>query len=830
MPVTRRAALALLVALTSLLASAAAVQALPYSKVGEFDEGYLLGVAVDQSSGDAYVAHYVIRGGVDRFRFDSTGQRVEEEHYVIGPEFFQYFGVAVDPENHDLYAYNSGEQEIQTFEPSGALVRHFTVTGGSGGIVQIASDANGDIYYPNQAAKTVQVFPASAKGPTPSPLVTVAPAGEHELVEPRGVASDLAGGRLYVVDSGNGGATPGRVQVFNFSGEWQETLAEDGAQDVTLDPVNGDLYVLALNSEGSCAPQSSPCYRVRAYHRGERTPFEEFGEGSIGGAGSIPDHLAVDHATGVVYVTVFNGKGLIFAPVELPKVSTGVATVSGTTGPTLTATLTGTVNPKGAPTTYHFEYAPSVGEYGTSAMRVPVPDAEAGEGIKEKQVSEAIGPQEQGAIEGSTTYHYRLVATAFGTLVTESPEADHTFTTPPLPPVVAAHAPSSVGHTEATLNGTVNPENQSTLWTFEYGTSPSYTASAPVLAAETTGSAPNTVSAQLPNLSPNTAYHYRLVARDGSCEAPPCEAQSPDQTLLTPPPPPRATTGPSSGVGRSTATISGTVTPGSEGPNSDTTWRFSYGPTEAYGQSAPLAEGDAGTGSGAVPVSAALEGLAPNTTYHYRLAAANNNHDSSSAPQLTEGKDHGFTTLPLEPLAGQGSGLSETAATLEGHANPSGHPLDYRFDYGTSTAYGQSTPLAPAGEGTEYAAVSATLTRLTAGVTYHYRLVVVGAGGETFSPDATFTLSTPAPAQGGNPFAPGPSAAAPFPTFPLLSTPLFPPVTEGGHGPRPLTNAQLLAKALRACAKKPKKKQARCKALARKRYGTTAKRAGRRRR
>jgi hypothetical protein len=79
---------------------------------------------------------------------------------------------------------------------------------------------------------------------------------------------------------------------------------------------------------------------------------------------------------------------------------------------------------------------------------------------------------------------------------------------------------------------------------------------------------------------------------------------------------PAATTGAASAVAATTATLNGTVFAGKE----TTTYRFEYGTTTAYGAQTP-----AGTSSGNAgkAVSADLSGLAPSTTYHFRLVATN---------------------------------------------------------------------------------------------------------------------------------------------------------------------------------------------------------------
>ncbi len=97
------------------------------------------------------------------------------------------------------------------------------------------------------------------------------------------------------------------------------------------------------------------------------------------------------------------------------------------------------------------------------------------------------------------------------------------------------------------------------------------------------------------------------------------------------PQPPSVTTGDASDVTRSAATVSGTVNPNGQ----DANYHFEYGTGTSYGQS--TSSSDAGSGSVAVPVTASLSGLDPDTTYHYRLVAAN-------ASGTTPGGDLTFTT------------------------------------------------------------------------------------------------------------------------------------------------------------------------------------------
>jgi hypothetical protein len=91
-------------------------------------------------------------------------------------------------------------------------------------------------------------------------------------------------------------------------------------------------------------------------------------------------------------------------------------------------------------------------------------------------------------------------------------------------------------------------------------------------------------------------------------------------------------------------------------------------------------------------------------------------------------------TVP-DVTTGAAQVLSTTSATVEGEVNPAGIPLaSCLFEYGTTTAYGQSAPCespdaAEVGAGTSPVAVHADLAGLTPGSVYHYRLVASNAQG-----------------------------------------------------------------------------------------------------
>jgi hypothetical protein len=105
------------------------------------------------------------------------------------------------------------------------------------------------------------------------------------------------------------------------------------------------------------------------------------------------------------------------------------------------------------------------------------------------------------------------------------------------------------------------------------------------------------------------------------------------------PVPPRVERELSSEVTTSEAKLGALVNPG----GIQTTYRFEYGTTAAYGQSAPFPEGSVGEGLVSRAVWAAASGLQPGTTYHYRVVATN-----ELAPEGVAGPDQTFTTETAE--------------------------------------------------------------------------------------------------------------------------------------------------------------------------------------
>jgi len=98
------------------------------------------------------------------------------------------------------------------------------------------------------------------------------------------------------------------------------------------------------------------------------------------------------------------------------------------------------------------------------------------------------------------------------------------------------------------------------------------------------------------------------------------------------------------------------------------------------------------------------------------------------------------TTVPADP-----SLITDTYALISGVVNPNGAATVYWFEWGTTTSYGQATPVTAAGNGAADVPVDISLDTLKPATTYHYRVVARpaagAAGAEVAGADQSFTTS-----------------------------------------------------------------------------------------
>ena len=390
------------------------------------------------------------------------------------------------------------------------------------------------------------------------------------------------------------------------------------------------------------------------------------------------------------------------------------------------ATLKGTVNPEGTEVkSCSFEYGTSLPSGKTAACSPATIPA----GASPVAVSAAVA-----GLTAGTNYTFKLTATNSGG--TES--ATGTFeTTKPAPPkpTVLVESPGSVTETTATLKGAVNPEGSEVKsCSFEYGTSlPSGKTVACSPATIPAGTSPVAVSAAVTGLTAGTKYTFKLTAINsgGTSES----STLTFETAKAAAPKPKVVVEAPVSVTETGATLKGTVNPeGSEVKSCS----FEYG-TSLPGKTAACTPTTIPAGTSAVPVSAAITGLLPNTTYTVKLTATNGNG-------TTEATGTTFTTPGPKPavLVEAPGSVTETGATVRGTVNPEGSEVkSCSFEYGTSLPSGKTAPCVPATitAGSSPVAVSAAVTGLSAATKYTFKLIAANTDGTGESATATFETS-----------------------------------------------------------------------------------------
>jgi hypothetical protein len=227
------------------------------------------------------------------------------------------------------------------------------------------------------------------------------------------------------------------------------------------------------------------------------------------------------------------------------------------------------------------------------------------------------------------TYHFES-----STLWYSPPYEDYTkyevvVAGPPTPTATTGQA-TGVTETEATLNGSVNPEGQATSYYFEYGSTQSYGTMTGELPAGN-GSTSQEFHFKWSGLSPNTTYYFQLVAVYGAGKI---KVAGGGMTFKTAAPPgaPTASTQQATEVTETEATLKGAVNPDGEA----TKYFFKWGTTTGYGQTTS-SQSAAGDHASHLVSSEVLTGLAPDTTYHFQIVAENKSGTVS-------GTDETFTT------------------------------------------------------------------------------------------------------------------------------------------------------------------------------------------
>jgi len=660
----RRLTLAALCGLAGILvfASAPALAATNnayLSQFKSFSEFSAQGGLAVNSGGDVYVVEpehgEPARAAVYEYGPSGTGAPLVEFKEMAGQSFDQEStsDIAVDSSG-DLYVIDGGHNAVYEFNPSGtALLGEFNgkkTAAESFSAKAIAVNAGGDVYVADTEHNVVDEFGPSATG-EPIPLAEFnggKTAGGSFSPEAIAVNPSLGGdvsvvdGAHHVVDEFGPSASGEPKPLAELSGS-TTPQPEFEPRRVSV-AANGDVYVDGgAPGLGGLVDRFSSSGAYKSQFEGGATPqgqFEPGGELAAAPSGQV----YVEAGFFFFYVPSGSYVDRFSEPVPVPIVTTGPTSQVEAT----TATLTGSIEPAtGTEASCEFRYGLET-SYGHTAPCVPAGPFSSFNAV----TADLVGLKPQ------ATYHYRLEGTTpSGT----TPGADATFTTPERvvsPPTVKTNPVAPIGEHSATFNGEVNPNGAETTYHFEYSPDGvSWTPLKEESAGEGTSSVP--VSQTVSGLTGHSPYRVRLVA-ENSCGAGTtgCGAStSSEETFSTLAAPPQVSGTAATDITSGAATLHATI----HTENNPTTYRFEYGPTASYGTIVPAGEGDLGASSTPTQVSQAIAGLAPNTTYHFRVLASN----GVGAPTATA--DQTFTTYSSSQVS---SGCPNEQVRSESDVNP----------------------------------------------------------------------------------------------------------------------------------------------------------------
>ena len=159
--------------------------------------------------------------------------------------------------------------------------------------------------------------------------------------------------------------------------------------------------------------------------------------------------------------------------------------------------------------------------------------------------------------------------------------------------------------------------------------------------------------------------------------------------------------------------------------------RCSDGTIAAWGSNGSGQLGDNTFTNKLVPVAVNTSTLASGERFQIGVSQADAGHTLSLVASP-------YTGPNVSTLAA--TSITTTGATLNGTVNASGSSTAVSFDYGASESYGTTVAGTPTPvTGSSATPVSANLTGLTPGTTYHFRVNGVSTGGNANGNDLTFT-------------------------------------------------------------------------------------------
>lgn len=300
----------------------------------------------------------------------------------------------------------------------------------------------------------------------------------------------------------------------------------------------------------------------------------------------------------------------------------------------------------------------------------------------------------------------------------------------PQKPDATTNAATGVTTSGAILHGTVNPEGQTTTVWFNFGTTSSYgqdnlppDSGGGTQPADSTNHA---VQRSIGNLQPGTFYHYQVVARNNTGTT-----LGADQTFKTPPEEPTFRDG---GAGcqdlaSSSPSYQILVDPGGAGTSVTLDGQF----VTSFG-----ADGDNSIHTVNIPFPA----MDPNSRTVLNLAFTN----AAAEVDVTE-VCHRPGIAPAVSAVSS-SNVAASSGVISATIDPENASTQTHIEYGQTTGYGSQTSAVATGSGVASSSFTSTLSGLSPGTTYHYRVVATNAFGTATSDDHVFTTSADQPSGG----------------------------------------------------------------------------------
>ncbi len=295
---------------------------------------------------------------------------------------------------------------------------------------------------------------------------------------------------------------------------------------------------------------------------------------------------------------------------------------------------------------------------------------------------------------------------------------------------------------EAFVGGRVQPGGIETRYYIEYGPTEAYGTRTEEASAGS-GDVFEGVGVQLKDLEPGTVYHFRIVATNAHGTT-----FGEDREFETHGGAPAVDTLTATNIGYTSASLTGSV----YGKNITTNYYFEYGTTAAYGQR--TTEREARGEERAEVNTQEVDGLGPDTVYHYRIVATNRFYGTSYGADQTFSTDQEPVVETDAPAA-----VGYDDATLSGAINPRGVEVSYYFEYGPTETYGSRTVESTAGSGMASVQEMQNVSGLEEGTTYHFRMVATSSYGTTYGAGRTFSTGTKPLVQTDAPAMVGPEAA-----------------------------------------------------------------------